>query len=239
MSIHTTMYVSEAKDIRPRIEEYVSRIDGYNGGTKVVIINVVGWGSRMNDKDAFLHLKLYMDERKTKEVDSFFVLLWHGDYLNEGSITKAMAQYKDTYPDTLLVAVRGPPPIVDSPHDKFFKSWEKYSIVLVEVSESHRDDGQEQVIQYCPNLSKPEYLKMGVMVHEHAKCDFVFALGGGDTTYGEMQVCNSFRNPPPSLAKIETPSWTVVKIGRKKNDTSNEMDFPNENMYKLCERVVE
>ena len=190
MSATTTLYVPEAKDIRPRIEKYISRIDNANG-KKILIVNVVGWGSRMNEEEAFTYLKAYLDVWQKTNI--FLVLLWHGDWLQKGSLTKAIAMYKDENPDnTLLVAVRGPN-LKD--HADFFNSWKDYNLVLVEVPESERDKAMEKVVQYCPSLPNPKDVKMGAMVHEHARCDMVFALGGGNTTYGEVQVCHAFRNP--------------------------------------------
>ena len=234
---HTILYVSEACNIRTRVEEWVvSRIDDTK--KNLLFVNVVGWGSRMNEEEAFEHLTSHLDNLllSSSLTSSSLVLLWHGDWLQKGSITKAIAMYKDVHPDTLLVAVRGPPN--DEHHAKFFASWKDYDVLLVEVPEEQRDKAMEKVVRYCPHLANPKNIKMGAMVHEHARCDSVLAMGGGETTYGEVQVCHAFLNPAHGLDKVTTcPPWTMIRIGRKKKEGSDEEEFPNPYMEELCEHL--
>lgn len=164
------------------------------------IVNVVGFGGGMNNDEAFNSLKNHVDLMNVTHV----ALLWHGDWKKDGSITHAMACFKDLYPETvLLVAVRGPN---DKGHVDFFNSWKGYDIVLIEVSEDMRSQWEVKVKEACPDQARPQDIKLGALVHDSTACDHVLCIGGGATTGGEMEYC--------VVTKSSLP-WHVIPLSRK------------------------
>jgi hypothetical protein len=155
---------------------------------------------RMDNDKVFVILKEYLDNLGEQKI----VLLWHGDYKQDGSFTEAIAKMKTLRPnDILLMPVRGTHP---NHHKAFYESWKGFDLSMIEVSDEMRAESLEKVTKLCPNLPKPDDIKHGALVHDNAGCDFVLCIGGGQTTAGEMEYC---------IASKSDLKWDVTFLSRK------------------------
>jgi len=178
------------------------------------VVRLSGFGSRMHPDHAFIELESAMHKIGLSDED-LKILVFDGDFYNAGSFTGALDRlWSRSRSNTVIVAVRGPHA---QNHSKFFESWIKTPIYLLEIPEEMRTESLEKAKSLVgPDSSaKPElqitdegqldHVKLGYFCMENLPIDYIVSIGGGVTTgnEGRVYLAHNQANSHP------LPTWIV------------------------------